>query len=169
MRYICWFEAVAYARWLRTRTGVEVRLPTEAEWEKAARGVDGRRWPWGNAKALKPSLFTFLSDERQNKTIFHPELASPYGVHDMAIKIGDWCTTRAGPVRPRWLTGFFHNPEPYPYRLGDEWSAEYLEGDLPRVVRGSDYTLRCASRSAFNPFFRAPDISLRIVSPVPPS
>jgi formylglycine-generating enzyme required for sulfatase activity len=41
-------DAIAYAGWLSRRTGKTWRLPTENEWEKAARGTDGRRFPWGN-------------------------------------------------------------------------------------------------------------------------
>ena len=44
-----WYEAVALTRWLSTQLGYEVRLPTEEEWERAARGLDGREYPWGNA------------------------------------------------------------------------------------------------------------------------
>ena len=44
---ISWYEAVAFCRWLSQKLGMEVALPTEAQWEKAARGADGRVYPWG--------------------------------------------------------------------------------------------------------------------------
>jgi formylglycine-generating enzyme required for sulfatase activity len=45
---VSWYDAMAYTRWLSSKIGLPVSLPTEAQWEKAARGTDGRAWPWGN-------------------------------------------------------------------------------------------------------------------------
>jgi serine/threonine protein kinase/formylglycine-generating enzyme required for sulfatase activity len=87
-----WFDAVAYCRWRGTRDGAEVRLPTEAEWEKAARGTDGRVFPWGDhfdptfchmresrSYAQQPEpIGTFPTDE------------SPYGARDMAGGVREW-------------------------------------------------------------------------------
>ncbi len=162
VRNISWFEAVAYVRWLSARIGVQLRLPTEAEWEKAARGTDGRRWPWGNEKSLKPSLLKIASD----RVASDPKFASPYGVCGMASGIGDWCTTQAWRVKPRWLITYFPKLHRYPYQPRNEWTSEYLEGDLPRIVRGTNFTLQCAARDVFNPETRSHLISLRVVSAV---
>lgn len=88
-------DAQAYARWRSRRDGRPYRLPTALEWEKAARGIDGRLYPWGNH--FDPS-FCRMRDSIPGKPVPAPVGSfaadrSPYGVQDMAGNISEWTST----------------------------------------------------------------------------
>lgn len=92
-------DAEAYGRWLSERTGETWRLPSEIEWEKAARGSDGRRFPWGNE--FDPQRLN-SHDAGPFDTLpvgSFPQSASPYGALDMAGQVFEWTATPAGPGR----------------------------------------------------------------------
>lgn len=89
---LTWFDAVDYTKWLSQKTGLNFRLPYEAEWEKAARGSDDRMFPWGNSQPTDESMNNEL-DKKYNNTSpvgSYPKGASPFGVLDMAGNVKEW-------------------------------------------------------------------------------
>ena len=105
---VSWEDARAFSEWLTGKlAGVVARLPTEAEWEYAGRGTDGRKYPWGN-EPLDASRATYESE--QPAVVGHtPGGVSPFGVHDLAGNVWEWCLDawadsyakiKAGPVDP---------------------------------------------------------------------
>jgi formylglycine-generating enzyme required for sulfatase activity len=125
---VTWREAVAFTRWLSERTGAEIRLPTEVEWEKAARGTDGREYPWGDgyragqANLDEKGKKDGPSDLGQTTAVgLYPHGASPLGLMDMAGNAWEWCVnpytdpekTDTGGRDPRALRGgsWRYNPE----------------------------------------------------------
>lgn len=90
---VSWFDAVAYVEWLARRTGEPWTLPAELQWEKAARGVDGRAFPWGDR--FDASLCK-MRESRKGVPKPEPVAAFPgdvsvYGVRDTAGGVRDWC------------------------------------------------------------------------------
>jgi|GEM_PF-2349948 len=155
---ISWYEAVAYARWLSAQTGQALRLPTEAEWEKAARGPDGLIYPWGDAWKEGRANTAEAGIGTTTPVGSYPEGASPYGTLDMAGNVWEWIATQ-------WR-------KDYPYAVEDEWTVEYLAGNSARMLRGGSWFseqkfVRGANRSDNNPRFRNFSHGLRLASHSP--
>ncbi len=164
---VTWYEALAYCRWLteqlraweRTAEPIrrllrekswQVRLPSEAEWEKAARGTDGRIFPWGNEPALDRAKYDDTGIGSTSAVGCFPGGASPCGALDMSGDVWEWCHSLY---------------RPYPYKQED--GREDLGAEGKRVLRGgSSYDnqrlVRCASRSRLYPYFRSPNLGFRI-------
>ncbi|MEA2572986.1 MAG: hypothetical protein QOH93_284, partial [Chloroflexia bacterium] len=138
---ITWYEAAAYCQWLRMKTNLPYRLPSEAEWEKAARGTDGRVWPWGNQMTQKLLASVISTHRIINPVGYTSEGNSPYGVSEM-LGMWQWCSTA-------WGSNFVLSEYPYPY-MRDE--RENLEGSKYRHLRGGNWSFyvevlpRCAFR-----------------------
>lgn len=153
---ICLFEALAYAKWLSAQLGYEVRLPSEAEWEKAARGTDGRRWPWGNTWDVSKANTDHSGLKKTTDVGSYPQGASPYGVLDMTGNVWEWTGsmyTRRGYDDDCRDNDYYHvTSEP--------------ESETLYVFRGGSWheNAHCAYRGCNTPYKWANSLGFRLVT-----
>lgn len=148
---VTWAAAGAFAAWYARRTRQPWRLPTEREWEKAARGVDGRWFPWGDF--LDPSWCRIASSQKGRALPVdigtYPTDESPYGVRELGGNMRCWCA------------------DPYT-TSGDGQPAEPNDPNLQRVVRGGSFYFspigsRAASRYQLPQTNRTDSLGIRLV------
>jgi serine/threonine-protein kinase len=154
--WLSWNDILAFCRW------ASVRLPTEAEWEKAARGIDGRIHPWGN-KRPSSSLCNFNGNVGETTSVgAYLDGASPYGVLDMSGNVWERTSSLFCPYTLRMPgAGIHYN---YPYRAND--GREDLTHGGSRIARGGSWgslesEVRCACRFGFPEDPRADDVGFR--------
>jgi toxoflavin biosynthesis protein ToxD len=152
---ISWRDALEYAEWLSESTGERWRLPSEAEWEKAARGTDGRIYPWGNDRN---KMYANTAEGEPHTTTpigSYPQNISPHGAFDMAGNVWEWTSTVF---------------KPYPYLAfdGREEMRVTVRYTKARVFRGGSWNVelrdaRAARRAFHNPKGWRHDIGVRLV------
>jgi formylglycine-generating enzyme required for sulfatase activity len=161
-----WYDAQDYCRWLSGRTGRTYRLPSEAEWEKAARGPNGQRYPWGESWFdgrcnAGGDDTTPVKDPVDGEGPYYPEGSSPYGCYEMLGNVEEWSSTLWG--------GDPHRSEfRYPYNPDDGREEGEAPAHVFRVHRGGSFQdrqidLSCSARSYDNPESRLPWHGFRVV------
>lgn len=147
--YVDWFDANAFAKW------IGARLPTEAEWEKAARGQSASIFPWGNGEPDATRANYNANIRTTSPAGQFPAGASEYGLLDMAGNVWEWVSSLY---------------TVYPYQADD--GREETDSEGKRVVRGGSYIhvareIRCAYRHPFYPKACDPYIGFRVAADAP--
>jgi formylglycine-generating enzyme required for sulfatase activity len=172
--YVRWYEALAFCRWLSEKLGCAITLPTEAQWEKAARHVPGtptakaarhvpgtshvpgtltRAYPWGDDITPDHANFDATGIGTTSAVGIFPRGASPCGALDMSGNVWEWCLTK---WRDNYQTAADDDPE----------------GDAGRVLRGGAYWrdrtfVRCACRHGLIPAPWSDDLGFRVARSSP--
>jgi sulfatase modifying factor 1 len=149
---LSWFDAVAYCAWLSALTGSHYRLPTEAEWERAARGgVEGTAFPWGdNPPMSRPDYHGRWENGPEPVGQSQP---NAYGLFEMCENVHEWCSD--------WFEPGYYTISPDRNPLGPEAGSR-------KASRGGSWRhhikiSRCSARSSIPPEFQYADYGFRVV------
>jgi sulfatase modifying factor 1 len=150
---VSWFEAVRYCEWLSSLHGKPYRLPSEAEWERAARGgVEGELFPWGDSPAQSRPDY-----EQRWKAGPEPVAAQPpnvYGLYDIGENVHEWCGD--------WYQAEYYGNSPERNPQGPKTGERKASrgGSWRHHVKVS----RCAARASIPPGFQYADYGFRVAS-----
>jgi formylglycine-generating enzyme required for sulfatase activity len=168
---VSWHEAVAFCRWLTDKfrcageltESQEIILPTEPQWEKAARGAAERVYPWGDEPDPNRANYGDTGIGTTSAVGCFPGGVSPYGIEDLSGNVWEW-------TRSVWGDDLQTVSFGYPYDPRD--GREDINVNANRVLRGGTFdnmrkSLRCACRLGNDPFHRTPFNGFRVVLPEP--
>jgi formylglycine-generating enzyme required for sulfatase activity len=139
---ICWYEARAYCRWLSEQTGEHYRLPTEAEWEAAARGGDDRPYPWGHHFDAAVCNTQEMHLRRAAPVGVLPQGRAPCGAEMLSGDVWEWTSSLWGPEVDR-------STFPYPYDAADGRERLDAPPTIRRVQRGGSFIDTAAEARVF--------------------
>ena len=152
---VSWFDAVAYCDWLSARLGKHFRLPTEAEWERAARGgAEAEDYPWGNCDPQDlPHYATRWKTGPEPVGLYAP---NPYGLYNLGDNVHEWCAD--------WYDAAYYSVSPERNPQGPTASSR-------RASRGGSWrhhikVTRTAARSSIPPEFKYADYGFRVAATV---
>lgn len=150
---VSWYEAMAFCKWLGMKLGRLVMLPSEAQWEKAARGTDGRCYPWGLDLTSEHANYDATDIDTTSSVGIFPKGESLYHPLDMVGNVWEWTSSTF---------------KAYPYKADNGREDPVTVGY--RVVRGGSFVdllhyVRCACRINFGPDNRSNRVGFRVVSP----
>ncbi|MGB2605319.1 MAG: SUMF1/EgtB/PvdO family nonheme iron enzyme [Candidatus Sulfotelmatobacter sp.] len=148
---ICWFDAERYCQWLAAQTGRAYRLPTEAEWERAARGnLEQNHFPWGNDPPQSlPDYATRWQTGPEAVARYAP---NAFGLYDICDNVHEWCSD--------WY-------DPNYYANSPERNPRGPEKGQRKASRGGSWrhhvkVARCSARSSISPDFHYADYGFRV-------
>ena len=156
---VSWFEAVRYCEWLSSRTGRAYRLPTEAEWERAARsGLEQKQFPWGDEPPqFLPNYSTRWQTGPEPVALYDP---NAFGLYDICDNVHEWCSD--------WYDPNYYAISPDRNPRGPERSPAEPQR---KASRGGSWrhhikVARCSARSSIPPHFQYADYGFRVASAI---
>jgi formylglycine-generating enzyme required for sulfatase activity len=158
---VSWYDAMEYCRWLSRAAGKSYSLSSEAEWEKGARGIDGRIYPWGDGWDTNQSNSKEGGQEDTTPVEAYPQGTSPYGVLDMAGNVWEW-------TRSLWGRDVSNIDFRYPYNPEDGRENLHAPKNASRIARGGAFwgspsDVRCALRYCMEPDSQSHYCGFRVV------
>jgi formylglycine-generating enzyme required for sulfatase activity len=150
---VSWFDAVAYCDWLSRAFGITFRLPTEAEWERAARGgIEGEAYPWGNCKP--EDVPDYASRWKTGPEPVGLYALNAYGLYNLGDNVHEWCND--------WYDARYYSVSPERNPQGPPSSSR-------RASRGGSWrhhikVTRTSARSSIPPEFKYADYGFRVAA-----